>query len=76
MPAQQVRAHMERVIVDKGPVVEAVLVVVPCEGRVLIEDLPGIGKTLLARLVARYRPVMWGKRSTNQPRLSRMSGLT
>jgi len=45
--------NVERVIVGKAPVVELVLVAVACEGHVLIEDVPGIGKTMLARAVAR-----------------------
>ncbi len=51
--ARQVRENIERVIVGKGDVVELVLVAIMCEGHVLIEDVPGIGKTMLARSVAR-----------------------
>src|SRR5512136_861639 len=48
-----VRENVERVIVGKSSVVELVLVAVVCEGHVLLEDVPGIGKTMLARAVAR-----------------------
>jgi MoxR-like ATPase len=48
-----VRENVERVIVGKTSVVELVLVAVVCEGHVLLEDVPGIGKTMLARAVAR-----------------------
>ena len=51
--AGRVRENVERVIVGKGSVVEFVLVAGLCEGQVLIEDVPGIGKTMLARSVAR-----------------------
>jgi MoxR-like ATPase len=51
--ANKIRANIERVIVGKGPVIELVLVSILCEGHVLIEDVPGIGKTMLARSVAR-----------------------
>ncbi len=51
--AARVRENVERVIVGKSDVVELVLVAVFCEGHVLIEDVPGIGKTMLARTVAR-----------------------
>lgn len=50
---EKVRRNIERVIVGKGHVVELVLVSILCEGHVLIEDVPGIGKTMLARSVAR-----------------------
>ena len=51
--ARKVRDNIELVVVGKAEVVELVLVAVMCEGHVLIEDVPGIGKTLLARSVAR-----------------------
>jgi len=51
--AHRVRANVERVIVGKSDVIELVLVALLCEGHVLLEDVPGIGKTLLAKTVAR-----------------------
>lgn len=51
--ASQVRQNIEKVIVGKGNVVELVMVAILCEGHVLIEDVPGIGKTMLARTAAR-----------------------
>ncbi|MBI2908768.1 MAG: MoxR family ATPase [Chloroflexi bacterium] len=51
--AEKVKASIERVIVGKGDVIELVLVAVLCEGHVLIEDVPGIGKTMLAKATAR-----------------------
>ena len=50
---RRVLENVERVIVGKASVVELVLVAVVCEGHVLLEDVPGIGKTMLARAVAR-----------------------
>ena len=44
---------IERVVVGKRDVVELVLVALLCEGHVLLEDVPGVGKTTLARAVAR-----------------------
>jgi len=45
--------NVDRVIVGKRPVVELLLAAMMCEGHVLIEDVPGIGKTTLAKAVAR-----------------------
>ncbi|MEE9286148.1 MAG: MoxR family ATPase [Dehalococcoidia bacterium] len=49
----QLQNNIERVIVGKREVAELALVAVLCEGHILIEDVPGIGKTLLARSIAR-----------------------
>lgn len=51
--ARRVRANIERVIVGKGPTIDLLLVAMLSEGHVLLEDVPGIGKTMLARSVAR-----------------------
>ena len=50
---QRVRENVARVIVGKESVVELMLVALFCEGHVLIEDVPGIGKTTLAKALAR-----------------------
>lgn len=44
--------NVERVIVGKRSVVELCLVALLCEGHVLLEDVPGVGKTMLARALA------------------------
>jgi MoxR-like ATPase len=51
--AHAIRDNVERVIVGKRAVVELLLVALLCEGHVLIEDVPGVGKTTLARALAR-----------------------
>jgi MoxR-like ATPase len=51
--ANEVLAGVGRVMVGKGPVTELVLVALLCEGNVLLEDVPGVGKTVMARAVAR-----------------------
>ncbi len=49
----RVTENVERVIVGKSNVIELILVALLCEGHVLLEDVPGIGKTTLAKAVAR-----------------------
>ena len=51
--AQRVRDNVAKVIVGKDDVVELLLVALFCEGHVLLEDVPGIGKTMLAKTLAR-----------------------
>ncbi|HXF62934.1 MAG TPA: MoxR family ATPase [Caldilineaceae bacterium] len=51
--ASQIRQQVGRVIVGKEEVVELLLVALLCEGHVLLEDVPGIGKTTLAKTFAR-----------------------
>ncbi|MFH1086930.1 MAG: MoxR family ATPase [Chloroflexota bacterium] len=50
--AREIIANVERVIVGKRNAIELVVVALLCEGHVLIEDVPGVGKTMLARAVA------------------------
>ena len=51
--AARVSANVERVMVGKRREVELILVALLCRGHVLIEDVPGVGKTVLAKAVAR-----------------------
>ena len=51
--SNRVKENVEKVIVGKGDVVELAIVALLCEGHVLIEDIPGIGKTMLAKSIAR-----------------------
>ncbi len=51
--AERAARNIEQVIVGKRDVIDLLLVALLCEGHVLIEDVPGIGKTMLAKSVAR-----------------------
>ncbi|MGD0795891.1 MAG: MoxR family ATPase [Dehalococcoidales bacterium] len=51
--AGKIRANVERVIVGKGEVVELAIVALLCEGHILFEDVPGLGKTVLAKSLAK-----------------------
>jgi MoxR-like ATPase len=50
--ARTLRENIQKVIVGKDDVINLALVVVLCEGHILLEDVPGIGKTTLARALA------------------------
>src|SRR6202044_2379336 len=46
-------ANIEKVIIGKRQPIMLTLVAVLCEGHVLLEDVPGVAKTMLARAFAR-----------------------
>src|SRR5204862_374416 len=48
-----IRRNVENVIQGKPDVVKLVLVTLVAEGHLLIEDVPGVGKTMLAKAIAR-----------------------
>ena len=50
--AQTVIDNVEKVIVGKREAIDLLMVALLCEGHVLIEDVPGVGKTMLARALA------------------------
>ncbi len=51
--AERVVENVERVIVGKRREVQMTLIALLCEGHLLIEDVPGVGKTMLARSIAK-----------------------
>ncbi len=50
--ANKVIDNVEKVIIGKRPAIELIVVSMLCEGHVLLEDVPGSGKTMLARSIA------------------------
>jgi MoxR-like ATPase len=51
--SERVRENVGRVVVGMEDAIEMMLVALLCEGHVLLEDVPGIGKTTLAKALAR-----------------------
>ncbi|PKO21638.1 MAG: AAA family ATPase [Chloroflexi bacterium HGW-Chloroflexi-1] len=51
--AAAIQANVARVIIGKADVTELLLVTLLVEGHALLEDVPGIGKTTLAKALAR-----------------------
>lgn len=49
---QSIHSNIEKVIIGKRSAIELLLVSILSEGHVLLEDVPGVGKTMLARSLA------------------------
>ena len=50
--ATQLREGAQRVIVGKGDVINSAIIALLCHGHILVEDVPGIGKTTLSKVLA------------------------
>ncbi len=50
--AARLRENIQKVIVGKADVIDLALIAMVCEGHLLLEDVPGTGKTTLAKTIA------------------------
>jgi MoxR-like ATPase len=50
--AERIQANVEKVIIGKSSDVRLAVICLICQGHLLIEDVPGVGKTMLARSLA------------------------
>ncbi len=51
--AEKILANVEKVIIGKRPQITLALTAYFCEGHILLEDVPGVAKTMLARALAK-----------------------
>jgi len=51
--ATRISANVQKVIIGKQSEIRFTLLALLCEGHLLIEDVPGVGKTMLTRAIAR-----------------------
>jgi len=51
--ANKIKTNLEKVIVGKEQTLELVVIGLLCQGHLLIDDVPGVGKTVLARSLAK-----------------------
>ena len=47
-------SNLEKVIVGKRDALELIVVGLLCQGHILIEDVPGVGKTMMARSLGTF----------------------
>lgn len=51
--AQSIIDNVEKVIVGKRPTLQLAVIALLCQGHLLIEDVPGVGKTMLAKSISK-----------------------
>ncbi len=57
----EVLAEVKKAIIGKDEVVEKVLVAILAGGHILLEDIPGVGKTTMALAFAKTMDLRWGR---------------
>ncbi len=58
---EKIKDNIQKVIVGKSDAIDSVLISILCNGHVLVEDVPGSGKTTLARAVASSLDCSFGR---------------
>ena len=59
--AARIRGGVQQVIVGKGDVIDLAVIALLCRGHILMEDVPGIGKTTLAKALAQSLGCAFGR---------------
>lgn len=50
---QKIKSNIQKVIIGKDDVIDQLIIGILCDGHVLLEDVPGMGKTVLAKALSR-----------------------
>ena len=58
---EKILDNLRQVIVGKDHVLETIVIGMLCQGHILIEDVPGVGKTIMARSLARSLGVSFSR---------------
>ncbi|HTL52247.1 MAG TPA: MoxR family ATPase [Planctomycetota bacterium] len=58
---KKVRAEIQKVMVGQGEIIDGVLTAVFCSGNVLLEGVPGLGKTMLVRTLAQAMDLQFSR---------------
>lgn len=53
LQVERIVEHVQQVIIGKQEAIELVVIAILCGGHVLLEDVPGVGKTMLVRTLAK-----------------------
>lgn len=59
--SEKIISNISRVIIGKRETIELAIICLLCQGHLLIEDIPGVGKTMLARSLARSLEATYGR---------------
>ncbi|MCH9018304.1 MAG: ATP-binding protein, partial [Chloroflexi bacterium] len=74
--AQEIVENVSKVIVGKKAVIERALAAVIAQGHILIEDVPGVGKTMLAKRIPSILPPLGRQEALETTKIHSVAGNT
>lgn len=58
---KKLTGNIEKAVIGKNDIVEKILIALLCKGHILLEDVPGVGKTTLVRSVAKSLDITFSR---------------